>query len=281
MSYKIIGDSCCDYTEQMGGIPWLARVPIGIELDGVQYLDDGSIDVPALLEHMDRAAAAPRTFCPAPGRYMQEFEGEAEDIYIVTLSDKLSGSYNSALTAKQTYAELGGKKNIHVFNSLSAAAGEDAAVLYIHDLCRQGLPFAEVCRLGDKFCREMHTFFIVENLDVFKKNGRLNHLEALLVDALRLKMIMGGDREGRICVLGKALSMSSAIKKMVAMIAVAVEKSGKQGRRVVMMGCECPERLEMVRDMIMEKCPFCEAVLYHASGATATYANRGGFNVCF
>ena len=66
----------------------------------------------------------PKSSCPSPERYMEEYHCEAEHIYAVTLSAELSGSYNSAVLGKNLYEEEYGEKDIYVFNSRSASVGE-------------------------------------------------------------------------------------------------------------------------------------------------------------
>lgn len=274
MAFKIIGDSCCDYTNEAGGLPWLVRVPLTIELGGASYTDDGSIDCGKLLENMAASPSAPKTACPPPAAFMKEFETD-DDVYVVTLSEKVSGTYGSALSAARLYAEETGKKNVHIFNSRSAAAGEIALCIKIRELASSGLAFEDVVLRAEQYAQELTTYFVLETLDVFRKNGRLSHIQSIVTGALRIKLIMGADRDGGIVMCGKALTVPRALSHMAGMI---TEKH-PGGGRLVITHCNCPDRAEYVRNLL--RASFDEIIVCAAGGLSTTYANSGGIIVGF
>lgn len=281
MKYKIIGDSCCDYTEEYDKLNWLDRVPLSIYLEDKCMVDDGSINISKLIDDMSKSLDAPRSACPAPGEYLQHYMGEEEDIYVVTLSEKLSGSYNSAVNAAQLLKNDGTKKNIHVFNSRSAAAGEIAICLKIRELAESGIAFDEVVEKTEKFIDDMKTFFVLEDLEVFRKSGRLNHIQGIMTKALQIKLVMAGTNEGAICKVGQALSISRALEKMVSLISDAFNKLKDKNRTLVITHCNCFDRAKLVKDLIMKTCEFKKSVICSSGGISTMYANNGGIIVSF
>lgn len=281
MSFQIIGDSCCDYPYSEEDYNWLKRVPLTIELDGITYVDNENLNCIELVKKMADSPNAPKSACPSPGSYAEAYDCGADDIYVVTLSDKLSGSYNSAVVGANMFKEENPDKNIFVFSSNSAASGQIAICNKIRDLAMQGTAFDDVVKETLEFIKNMTTYFILETLDVFSKNGRLNHLESLVVNALKLKMVMGADEYGNICVRGKALSIDRAISKMVSQIAEKCEGKDMSDTTLYITQCQCPDRARKTRDKIMKKVNFKDCVILRAGGISTIYANAGGQVICF
>lgn len=77
----------------------------------------------------------------------------------------------------------------------------------------KGLSFGEVVSEVEKYIEEMSTFFVLENLETLRKNGRLSRVKALVASALKIKPVMGSTPEGTICQLDQARGMNKAIVK--------------------------------------------------------------------
>ena len=78
--------------------------------------------------------------------FKEAYECQEDDVYVITLSSHLSGTYNSAVLGKELYEEEHGSKNIKVIDSWSASAGELNIGLYIKGLCESGMDFDQVRR---------------------------------------------------------------------------------------------------------------------------------------
>ena len=146
MTYQLICDSCTDLPESMLRDSDICRVPLTIQVGPDTIIDDESFDQMGLLEKMKNWSDAPKTACPSPHAYMEKFREDADN-YIVTLSARLSGSYNAAVQAVDLYREEGGKANVHVFDSKSATAGQAQAAMLIRDLAKKDTPFEGSCGL--------------------------------------------------------------------------------------------------------------------------------------
>lgn len=280
-AYRIIGDSCCDYSTEAGALGFLTRVPLSIELGEDTFVDDSTLDCCGmLLERMRACPEAPRSACPSPDRFAQLCGEQEGDVYIVTLSSRLSGTYNCACLGAQIARDNGCRNNIHVFDSKSAAAGEIAICLKIRELAEQGLPFAQVVEQVEAFVGGMTTLFVLETLDVFRKNGRLNHLQALAVGALKIKLVMGGDK-GQIAMRGKALTTPRAITKMIEIVQQTCERIDPALRTLVITHINCRARAEEIRDRILAACPFARAMICEGSGISTMYGNDGGIILAF
>lgn len=281
MSFKIIGDSCCDYPYLTSDYPWLERVPLKITLDGREYIDDKSLRPSLLISDMSASRQAPKSACPSPGDYIEAMDCGCEDVYVVTLSNKLSGSFQSAAVAMSTLLAEKPDSHIFVFSSNSAAAGELAICEKLYALASTGMDFSEVVSETLDFIASLSTFFVLETLDVFRKNGRLNHLQAAVTGALRLKLIMGGDETGNICIRGKSLSMGKALMTMAELIAKQCAGLDMSDRTLYITQCACPDRGRKAASLIMDRVGFKDFKLFAAGGISTIYANSGGLIVAF
>lgn len=278
MSYKIIVDSCCDLTPSLRREDTFQSVPLTIRVGDKSVVDDESFDQADLLRRMKKSETAPQTSCPSPAVYMDAFDCDVDDIYVVTLSALLSGSHNSAQQARQLWLEEHPKTNVHIFNSCSASVGEVLIALKIRDVAAKGLPFQSVVSEAAAFCKEMSTLFVLESLDNLRKNGRLTGLKSVVTEALHIKLFMGATPEGEICKRGQALSIKQALSKMVDAI---TKDANHEGKLLAISHCNCYERAIQFKDMVQRACHFTDVFITETGGISTVYANDGGIIVAY
>ena len=272
MSYKIVVDSCCELPEKYAQDARFERVPLGLEVGEYQILDDENFNQAEFLQKVAEYPKCPKSSCPSPERFMEAYHADAEHIYAVTLSSHLSGSYNSAMLGIDLYREKYGDKQIHVVDSESASGGETQIALKIMELEEQGLSFEEIVKQIESFRSKVHTYFVLDNLETLRKNGRLSNVKAFVASTLNIKPIMAGDK-GVIVQRGQCIGMKKALGKMADMVAEAAEQ---EKRRLIITHCNAPERAEQVRDMVMAKAGFKECIIMDTCGVSSMYANDGG-----
>lgn len=273
--YKIIIDSCGELTEELKQDKHFCNVALELEVDGVRIRDDETFDQMDFLQRVRKSPKGPKSSCPSPESYMEEFEGEAENIYVVTLSEKLSGSYNSAVLASQLYFEdHDQQKNIHVFNSCSASIGETLIGMKVQEYEEAGMAFDEVVSRVEEYIASMNTFFVLETLETLRKTGRLSNLKAFVANTLNIKPVMGSTDEGTIQQLDQARGMKKALSKMVDKMLETTR--GCEERILAISHCNCPERAEYVKQMIEKMAKFKKIVIVNTAGVSSMYANDGG-----
>ena len=168
--YKIVIDSCGELPEDLKADGHFCTVPLLLDVDGYQITDDETFNQRDFLQRVKACIHSPKSSCPSPERYISAYEGEAEHVYVVTLSGKLSGSYNSAVLAAQLYhEEHEDSKQIHVFNSKSASIGETLIGLKIQELEESGASFEEIVTEVESYISSMNTFFVIETLETLRK----------------------------------------------------------------------------------------------------------------
>ena len=274
MSYRIIGDSCFDLTGDLKKDPHFQMIPLTLQVGDTQIVDDETFDQKRFLELVAACPECPKTACPSPEMFKEAYECEADDIYVITLSSHLSGTYNSAVLAKDLYEEEHGHKNIAVIDSWSASSGQLNIGMYIQELCEAGLPFEEVVKKAEEYkSSRLSTFFVLESLDTLRKNGRLSGLQAFFATTLNIKPNMAGDK-GTIVKLDQARGINKALASMCA--AAVKATADPENRRVVIAHCNCPARAEQVKEELSRLASFKDIVITETAGVATVYASNGG-----
>ena len=271
MAVKIIGDSCCDFTKLEMRKDNIARVPMSIIIGGVEYKDDGLRSQEDWIKLIKEDPGYPQSACPSPDDFYREFEEDADN-YVITLSSKLSGVYNSAMVAKDMYEEEHENARIHIFDSKSAAAGQHLIYEKVMEYVNVGDSFEDVVKKVETFRDEMFTIFVLDDLETFKKNGRLKGIKALVATAMNVKPVLVGD-DGDIKQIDQSIGVDHAVNRMLYII----EKKGfDKNRKVRITQCASRELCVKVARVLTEKFGFTDVKILNAGGLSTAYENPGG-----
>ena len=278
MSFHIVCDSCTYLTEEDLKKGCYTLVPLTLLVDGEEIIDDETFDQADFLAKVAASKESVKSACPAPESYMEAYS-KADDIYVVTLSAELSGSYNSAVLGKNLYEEENGTKNIHVVNSRGAATTQVLIARKLNEYASQGMPFEEVVDKIEEYTTSLRTYFVLETLEVLRKNGRLSRLSATIAGALNIKPVMIGTRDGVIQKAAQARGMKKALAKM-------VEHMGSEGRdltrrQFVISHCNCYERAVYVKELIKKHLHAEDVDIVDTKGVSSLYACDGGIIVSY
>ena len=273
MSYKIIVDSCGELTEEMKASGHFETASLQIEVAGQRIVDDETFDQAEFLKLVAASPECPKSSCPSPERYMEGYRCEEERVYAVTLSAELSGSYNSAVLGRDLYREEYGEKDIYVFNSRSASVGETLIAMKIQECEEKGMSFREVIDTVEAYIQEQDTYFVLETLDILRKNGRLTGVKAVVATVLNIKPVMGADN-GVIIKLDQARGILKGLQRM---CDIAVKEAGDTlSKRAVICHVNNKKRAEYVKEQLEKRGSFKEILITSAAGVATVYANDGG-----
>ena len=272
-NYKIVVDSCCDLPKEYRNNEHIEFVPLTLMIDGEEIIDDESFNQADFIDKVAKSPNCPRSASPSPGIYASACEGKDTDVYIVTLSSKLSGSYNSAVLGVNLYKEDGGDNKVHVFDSESASSGEAIIVEKILECVGKGFDFDTTVKLVEKFKEGSKTYFVLETLESLKKNGRLTNLQAFIANALHVKPIMGS-KKGEIIKLKQERGIKKAIESMCNIIAENIKDA--ENKVLAISHCNCRERAEFIKKKLEERFKFKKVMILETAGVATLYANNGG-----
>ena len=276
MSYRIVVDSCCELQEQYKNDDRFRFVPLTLEVGDYRVVDDENFNQKEFLENVASCPLCPKSACPSPEKYMEAYRCGADEVYVVTLSSHLSGSYNSAEVGKKLYVEKYGEKKIHVVDSESASCGETQLAMKIMKYKEAGVSFEETVKKVETFKRRMRTYFVLDNLETLRKNGRMTGVKALVATALNIKPVMVGTF-GTIEQKGQAIGTNKALAKMADHLISDVPET--KDRTLMITHCNCPERAEYMRSLMEKRASFKDVVIMDMAGVSSMYANDGGIIV--
>lgn len=278
MKYKIVGDSSTDVTKEMMDYMNIQLVPLTLEVDGVRYVDDETFDVPHYLEVVRKSASVPKSSCPSPEDYLSAYRGD-EDVFVITLSAELSGSYSTAVLAKDLLEEEGVHKKIHVFNSKAACSGQVAIALKIQECINADMEFEAIVEVVEAYISQMATVFVLEKIDHLQKAGRMSKMKATLANVLNIKLVLFANENGDILMHSQARGTKKAIDKMIESFPELGTVS--EDKYIVIANVEANERAEMIKQKIQEKYNFKEVFIVPTRGLSSNYANAGGIVISF
>ena len=274
MSFHIVADSCCELTADMKKRGNIEIAPLTLEVGGESILDDETFDQKYFLKRVAECPECPKSACPSPDYFRKSFLNGAERCYAVTLSAQLSGSYNSAVLGANLAQEENEDLKIHVFNSRSASIGETLIVKKIVECEEAGMSFERVVETVELYISTQNTYFVLENLETLRKNGRLSKTKALVASALKIKPVMGATSEGDIVQLDQARGINKALMKMVD--AIVNDAQHVENKTLAISHCNCPERAAAVKDRIEKLANFKKIIIINTAGVSSMYANDGG-----
>lgn len=277
MNFHIVADSCCELTDDMKKRENIEIAPLTLEVGGESILDDETFDQKSFLKKVADCPDCPKSACPSPEYFREAFLCGAERCYAVTLSAQLSGSYNSAVLGANLAQEENEALKIHVFNSRSASIGETLIVKKIIECEEAGMSFERTVETVELYINSQHTYFVLENLETLRKNGRLSKAKALVASALKIKPVMGSTPDGEIVQLDQARGINKALLKMAD--AIVKDAQHVESKTLAISHCNCPERAEMVKEALLLRLPVKDVFVLDTQGVSSMYANDGGIIV--
>ena len=241
-----------------------------------EYVDNAMLDTKAMLDAMANYNGPSSTACPAPEEWAEKFL-LADQVFAITITSSLSGSYNSAMVARDMVLESHPEKKIYVMDSLSCG-GELALILWhVNELIHEGVPFEEVCAEAERYCSERTLLFALANFDNLVKNGRMNRLVGFMAGKLNMRAVGIASDEGKIAMVHKTRGEI----KMLAFMMEEMDRRGFTGGPVVISHCNNPEGAHRLSAGIRAKWPASKVTVLPCSGLTSFYAEDQGILLGF
>ena len=275
MKNNFIGDSCVDFHKDEN---FFTRVPFNITVDQTTFIDDENLNINELINAMNIYDGGVKTSCPSPQLFLDQFDESANN-YVVCISSKVSGCYNSACTARDMFLEEHPNANVYIFDSKSCAAGENNVMLKLKELADLGLSFNEVCEQVEQFISNLKGYSVFTQYDNLVKNGRIKSIVAKGVKFLNIYPIMGTNEEGEFVLKHLVKGQKKALLKIYKII----EDSGKDLSKCIftITSMECHEKAMKLKALIEEHFNFKDVRVYDALGLSIAYGDIGGMIFSF
>ncbi len=277
MKRIIVADSSLELNEELAKRLNIHFVPFKVDVGDTSFVDDGTVNQGEFLTVMKAYPDAPKSAAPAPGDYLEAY-GDAEEVFVVTLSRKLSASYNNAVLAKEMREEQKNPPKIHVFDSKSAVAGETLVAEHIRRLLDREASFSFIVRKVEAQIEDAFTFFVLESLENLIKNGRLSRWKGALAGALSIRPVMQAE-DGEIGLRQMARGKQNAYRKLVEAIG---ETGVNYAERILYIShCNAQAVAEEIRAMVEKRYRFLDIQLTGMKVLSSMYANDGGIVIAF
>jgi DegV family protein with EDD domain len=194
-----------------------------------------------------KTAKTTSSSCPSPEAFAEKFR-MGDNVFAVTITGNLSGTYNSALQAKAMVQEEFPEKNIHVIDSWSTGGTLILILKKLGELIAQGLEFEEIVKEIDEYREKMRIVFTLFDFTNLVKTGRMSAIAGMVASALSI-CALAHNPGGVIKVLEKPRGEKRAIERLVAMLDKFQYKAGTP---VAINHCQNPEAVAKVVRMMKE-----------------------------
>lgn len=271
---KIVADSSADVTE-LDGIDF-ASTPLKIITAEKQYVDNESLNVEKMVADLRSYNGRSSTSCPNADDWITTF-GDAENVFCVTITGTLSGSYNSATTAKQIYEEEHPGSRVFVIDSLSTGPEIALIIEKLRELITNGKDFDTVCKEITEYTKQTGLLFMLESMKNLANNGRVSPLVAKMVGLLDIRVIGKASDRGDLEPLNKCRGEKKALDTIVKHLKELGLRSGK----VKIAHCLNESAALSLKELIRKELGKLQIDVYACRGLCSFYAEKGGLLIGF
>lgn len=274
MKYQILVDSASDLLSDYYTDPEIGFkvVPLTILVNDKEYVDNDSLNIQEMLADM-HASKKSSSACPAPQSFLSEFDN-AEYTFIVTITSKLSGCYNSAVVAKNSYSK---PENICVIDSKAVSGTEMLIVDKLIELIKQDLPYEQIVKEMTEYRDKRSLYFILQKFDNLVNNGRMSKIAGLIASKLVIRPICIA-YEGEIKIAKKIIGIKNTFTKLVQMIGEKAKDFSKE--TLIITHCFAEEEANYIKSDLEKKCNFKEIRILPMRGLCSYYALEKGLIIC-
>lgn len=272
MSIKLVLDSSADITS-LDDVDF-AYAPLKVCTAERDFIDDDRADVMGMVEYLASYKGRSTSSCPNAEDWLAAF-GDAEEILCITITGGLSGSYNSACSAKKLYEDTHPDRRVAVLDSRTAGPEITLMAHKARDLIRDGKDLDGVVTALSAYKTEL--IFCLESLRNFANNGRVSKTAAAAAGFLGIRAVGRAGDEGTLELLGKARGAAKALETVRAYLSAY----GYCGGRLYIHHCFADETVERLAASLRRDYPTAEITLRPTRVLCSFYAERGGFLVGF
>jgi DegV family protein with EDD domain len=274
VKFKIVADSAADMTEMSGDVPF-SFVPLHIIVDGRDYTDNEELDTEILQEALVMGKSS-SSACPSPEDWLSAFD-DAENVYCVTITSGLSGSYNSACSAKKIYETENEGKRVFVLDTLSAGPEITLVIEKLEECIDDGMSYEDICNFITGYLKKTGLIFMLKSLKTFANNGRVSPLVAKLVGIAGICIVGKASDEGTLEPMHKCRGEARSLQTLVTELGVQGFRSGK----ISIGHCQNEAAARQLKALILQTYKNVQVEIHPFRGLCSFYAEKGGVLVGF
>jgi DegV family protein with EDD domain len=271
---KIVADTSCDLFS-LAHVDF-ASAPMKIITEDREFIDDEGLDVYEMVEFLNTYKGKSKSSCPNTSDWLQAF-GDADDIFCVTITSGLSGSYNSAYTAKQTFEAENAGKRVFVIDTLSAGPEITLVIEKLEEYIARQMDYEEICQSITAYLQKTGLVFMLKSLQTFANNGRVSPIVAKLVGIAGICIVGKASTEGTLEPLHKCRGERRSLETLVS----SLEEEGFRGGKISIGHCFNEEAALQLKELIWEKFGEVPVEIHKFRGLCSFYAEKGGVLIGF
>ena len=253
-----------------------ASVPLKIVTAEGEYTDDGALDVDAMVAQLAAYRGRSGSSCPNIQDWLDAFGG-AKEVFAVTITSALSGSWASAVLAAREHERQYPGSRAYVLDSLSAGPGMQLLAEKLRELTIRGAGFDETAAALEDYRRHTHLLFCLASMKNLARNGRVSHPAAALAGVLGIRVVGTASREGTLELLHKCRGRRPALEAILR----SMTERGYAGGRVRIAHCQAWEEADTLRFMVLDAWRSADVQIVPTRGLCAFYAESGGLMIGF
>ncbi len=271
---RIVADSSADTLTLEGAS--FAFAPLKIITQSKEYVDDASLDVAGMVSDLQAYSGKSSTACPGVGDWLAAF-GDAQQVFCITITSGLSGSYNAACIAAQDYEERYPGRRVFVLDSLSAGPELRLLLERLRGYVQAGMAFDEVVENMKAYARTTGLIFMLQSMRNLANNGRVSPLVAKAAGLLGIRVVGKASDQGQLELLEKSRGQAKALTA----ILNTMEQQGYRGGKVRISYVNNAAAVEMLSALLTQRYPGADVESYPARGLCSFYAEQGGLLLGF
>ena len=268
---RIVTDSSCDLNKDIVEKYNIEIVPLNVAFGDDMYVD-GEIEKDEFYKMMANSPVLPKTSCPSPERFMRSYEGEADEILVITLASKLSGTYSTAVLAKNMFEEEYPNKKVTVIDTETGSIGQGLLIVKAAQLAEEGKSLDEIVNIIESIKKDVVFYGSLETLENVIKGGRINALAGKLINALNFKVIVKiGNGEVKPC--DKARGDNNSMKKVVENVCDSIQEG--EVKSLAIAHANCLDKALKVKEMMLKNHDFESIMISDLGAVMGTYTSKG------
>lgn len=268
---RIVTDSSCDLNNEIAEKYNIEIVPLNIVF-GDDIYANGEIEKAEFYKMMADSPVLPKTSCPSPERFMRSYEGEEEEILVITLASKLSGTYSTAVLAKSMFEEEYPNKKVAVIDTETGSIGQGLLIVKAAQLAEEGKGLDEIVSIIESLKKDIVFYGSLETLENAIKGGRINPIAGKLINALNFKVIVKiGNGEVKPC--DKARGDNNSLKKVVENVSSSIKRG--EVKSLAIAHANCLDKALKVKEMMLKNHNFKSIMISEVGAVMGTYASKG------
>lgn len=274
MKNKIVMDSSGDILT-LSGVDFVS-IPLTIHAGENTFVDCGAQTAEEMIACLKTHTGVTTSACPSIGEYLDAF-GDADNVYCITITSQLSGSFNAATAAAKEFLATHPKSHIHVFDSLSAGPEMVLLAEKIRDLIQTGRDYLDVVKEALLYQKNTGLLFSLESLRNLANNGRVPAVVSKAVGMLGIRLIGKASDEGTLQSIGKARGE----KKLIPHLLKELKALGYTGGKLRVAHCHNEGAATALIEAVKQHFPAPDTALWETGCLCSFYAEEGGLLIGF